>query len=109
MLKPSRSASPAVPSLPSVPSSVPSASADPSELAARIAEELPAPDPAVEVGLAASERWTVDVLPGELPAAPGPDLDLGPESVLLVTGGARGITAEVTKAIATAYRPAWCW
>jgi acyl transferase domain-containing protein/NAD(P)-dependent dehydrogenase (short-subunit alcohol dehydrogenase family)/NAD(P)H-dependent flavin oxidoreductase YrpB (nitropropane dioxygenase family) len=53
------------------------------------------------IGRARDARTTLRVVPAPL-LAPEPALDLGPDSVVLVTGGARGITAKAALALAQA-------
>jgi NAD(P)-dependent dehydrogenase (short-subunit alcohol dehydrogenase family)/acyl carrier protein len=71
---------------------------DPAQLAAHVYSELLADDQRVEVGYAAGVRHALQVETRALSA--GPELKLDPGSVVLVTGGARGITAEVAVALA---------
>jgi NAD(P)-dependent dehydrogenase (short-subunit alcohol dehydrogenase family) len=59
---------------------------------------------AIEVGFTSEGRWRVDVRQSAA-TADLTALDLDSASVLLVTGGAYGITAEVTKALAERFRP----
>ncbi len=62
-------------------------------------------DPAIEVGVAAQGRAHLE-LARETPARSDvSQLDLDSDSVLLVTGGARGVTASVARALAERYRP----
>jgi NAD(P)-dependent dehydrogenase (short-subunit alcohol dehydrogenase family) len=65
---------------------------DPQAIAEAILGELTASDKLVEVGYRHGVRQTLRLVAAE-PAAVRPELPLGPESVVLVTGGARGITA----------------
>ena len=75
---------------------------DPSRLAEHILTELCAGDGLVDVGRTNGTRQTLRVVPAELDAealataAPV----VGPDSVVLLTGGARGITARVAVALA---------
>jgi NAD(P)-dependent dehydrogenase (short-subunit alcohol dehydrogenase family) len=75
---------------------------NPADAAESVVAELLRGGP-VEVGLAASGRTTLALhaVPigdrGEAPLAPG--------DVVVITGGARGVTAEVAVALATAFRP----
>jgi NAD(P)-dependent dehydrogenase (short-subunit alcohol dehydrogenase family)/acyl carrier protein len=71
---------------------------DPAQLAAHVYAELLADDQRVEVGYAAGVRHALQVETRALVA--GPELSLDDRSVVLVTGGARGITAEVAVALA---------
>jgi NAD(P)-dependent dehydrogenase (short-subunit alcohol dehydrogenase family) len=64
--------------------------------------ELHASDPHVEVVYRGGARSILEVVPSELPAPSGaPPLDA--DSVVLVTGGGRGITAKVAVALARRY------
>jgi NAD(P)-dependent dehydrogenase (short-subunit alcohol dehydrogenase family) len=77
---------------------------DPQDLLEGIAAELTAEAPEVEVGYNAQGRWTLELR--DAPVSPaGTQLDIASHSVILVTGGAYGITAEVCKALARAYSP----
>jgi acyl transferase domain-containing protein/NAD(P)H-dependent flavin oxidoreductase YrpB (nitropropane dioxygenase family)/NAD(P)-dependent dehydrogenase (short-subunit alcohol dehydrogenase family) len=74
------------------------------ELADRLASELPPEGDEVEIGYRASRRTTprpIRAEVGDAAAAPR----LAGDAVVLVTGGARGITAEVAKELAQTYRP----
>jgi acyl transferase domain-containing protein/NAD(P)H-dependent flavin oxidoreductase YrpB (nitropropane dioxygenase family) len=78
---------------------------DPGQLADHVYAELLASDVRVEVGYAGGVRQTLSVLPGP-PSGP-PDassLDIGRDAVVLVTGGARGITARVAIAMAQRFQ-----
>jgi NADP-dependent 3-hydroxy acid dehydrogenase YdfG len=58
----------------------------------------------VDVGLRADgTRNTVEAVVTEVDADPG--ARIGPDSVIVATGGARGVTAEALRALAQAYRP----
>ncbi len=73
---------------------------DPNRLAEHLLAELTSVDDLVDVGRTNGTRQTLHVVPAELgdEAADGPPL-LGPDSVVLLTGGARGITARVAVAL----------
>ncbi len=81
---------------------------EPAWLAAQVAAELRSDEPAaeveVEVGYGPEGRCRIDLAPrpagGDLSA-----LALEPGAVLLVTGGADGITADITRMLAQRYRP----
>ncbi|MGJ0509385.1 MAG: SDR family NAD(P)-dependent oxidoreductase [Methylocystis sp.] len=62
-------------------------------------------DASVEVGLSTQGRWRLELAAEPLARPDLSALDLDSDSVLLVTGGARGVTASVALAIARAYRP----
>jgi NAD(P)-dependent dehydrogenase (short-subunit alcohol dehydrogenase family) len=74
------------------------------ELASRLVAEFAGDDRPVEVGLTAEGRWKIDVCNQPLPEPLG-SLPVGPDSVVLVTGGGQGVTADVVKALAAAARP----
>jgi acyl transferase domain-containing protein/NAD(P)H-dependent flavin oxidoreductase YrpB (nitropropane dioxygenase family)/NAD(P)-dependent dehydrogenase (short-subunit alcohol dehydrogenase family) len=77
---------------------------DPHILVARVWEELGTDDPLVEVGFTEEGRWKLDLT--EVAGVPDlPKCELDANGVLLVTGGAYGITAEITKALADKYNP----
>jgi NAD(P)-dependent dehydrogenase (short-subunit alcohol dehydrogenase family) len=76
--------------------------ADPETLQAMVVAELLADHDALEVGLAAGERRTLSLEEQPIDPADQQPLDLDRQSVVLITGGARGITAEIAKAIAQA-------
>ena len=63
--------------------------------------ELHAGDPAVEITYAGGTRSTRELVPAATPAAGAVPLDAS--SVVLVTGGARGITARVASALVAKY------
>lgn len=70
----------------------------------RVLGEWAGEAPALEVGYGAEGRWQLELEPQ--PAAPAGDrsgLEAG--SVVLITGGAGGITAEIASALAREYRP----
>jgi acyl transferase domain-containing protein/NAD(P)H-dependent flavin oxidoreductase YrpB (nitropropane dioxygenase family)/NAD(P)-dependent dehydrogenase (short-subunit alcohol dehydrogenase family) len=77
---------------------------DHGRLAEHIYAELLADDARVEVGYRSGVRQTLTVVPRE-PLAKKPQLlRLDENSVVLVTGGARGITAEVAVALARRFQ-----
>jgi acyl transferase domain-containing protein/NAD(P)H-dependent flavin oxidoreductase YrpB (nitropropane dioxygenase family) len=75
---------------------------EPARLAEQIYAELLAAEPRVEVGYVDGERHVLSTVAEE--GAERAPVDLGPDSVVLVTGGARGITAHVAIALAQRYR-----
>ncbi len=79
-------------------------------LAEAIAEELFSGGPELEVGLSGSgERVTLECVPGSLRKASADFLSSSPvdaSSVLVATGGARGVTAKALLELAKAARPA---
>jgi NAD(P)-dependent dehydrogenase (short-subunit alcohol dehydrogenase family) len=77
---------------------------DPHILVARVWEELGTDDPLVEVGLTEEGRCKPDLT--EVAGSPNiSGCKLDADGVMLVTGGAYGITAEITKALAHKYNP----
>lgn len=79
---------------------------DPRETPARLAEllhaELATDDDLLEIGHAHGERMTRTLVPASLAASAA--LTLPPEAVVLITGGARGITARVAIELARRWR-----
>jgi NAD(P)-dependent dehydrogenase (short-subunit alcohol dehydrogenase family)/acyl carrier protein len=69
-------------------------------IAKKIVSELVAPDGAVEIGMDQDKRVVLELV--EAPFARNQDIriDLNPTDVVVVTGGARGITAAATYALA---------
>ncbi|WP_400771287.1 SDR family NAD(P)-dependent oxidoreductase [Methylosinus sporium] len=59
----------------------------------------------LEIGLTEDGRWTLDLGPASAATAEIESLRLDPEAVVLATGGAYGITADIARAVASAYRP----
>ncbi len=80
------------------------AGADPSVIATQIVAEAFAVDSEREVGYRDGQRYVMRYRPASTDGLMAePPLDS--ESVVLVTGGARGITAAVTRDLAAKYRP----
>ncbi|MFF2731882.1 SDR family NAD(P)-dependent oxidoreductase [Streptomyces sp. NPDC058008] len=77
---------------------------DADAVAGAIVAELLDGGPAAEVGLRANGTRTVPVLV-PAPAEPGPAPAIGPDSVVVATGGARGVTAAALLDLARAHRP----
>ncbi|AMV36070.1 type I polyketide synthase [Planctomyces sp. SH-PL62] len=75
--------------------------AGPDVVADWLLDELTADDQLVEVGYRDGIRTILELSPAPLPAGAA-DLPLDGDSVVLVTGGARGITAEAALALMTA-------
>ena len=73
-------------------------------LAARLLEETMAADNLLEVGLTRQNRWRL-VLKSEPVPHSLPPLPLDTESVVLITGGAHGITADIARTLAAGCRP----
>jgi NAD(P)-dependent dehydrogenase (short-subunit alcohol dehydrogenase family)/acyl carrier protein len=69
----------------------------------KLAEELCSTDETLQVGLAGDRRLTVIPQVSPLPAAPLHSVDAN--SVVLLTGGARGITAGIAKTLARKTKP----
>ncbi|HEX4219823.1 MAG TPA: SDR family NAD(P)-dependent oxidoreductase, partial [Acidimicrobiales bacterium] len=97
---------------------------DPAVLAGHVVAEVLAPGGPVAVGYRDGERWTVvaaeealdtdgpddgssadgaDRPPGDTRRHGPPGTELGPDSVVLLTGGARGITAQLAVSLASTY------
>jgi NAD(P)-dependent dehydrogenase (short-subunit alcohol dehydrogenase family) len=77
----------------------------PEWLAEQIAGELFGTDPEVEIGFSAEGRCRLGLAPRCIERAGLAGLALDPDAVVLVTGGAYGITAELTRMLAEKYRP----
>ncbi len=75
---------------------------DPEEIAEEIIAELLASDSLVEVGYQRGVRRSIRVTRSDVDVAP--KLELDKDAVVLVTGGARGITAHAAIALAFAHR-----
>ena len=78
---------------------------DPAELAAQIMREMFSSNPDVEVGFDEDGRYRVDLVPRALERDNLGEFALEPGSVVLVTGGAYGITANLASMLADKYRP----
>jgi acyl transferase domain-containing protein/NAD(P)H-dependent flavin oxidoreductase YrpB (nitropropane dioxygenase family)/NAD(P)-dependent dehydrogenase (short-subunit alcohol dehydrogenase family) len=78
---------------------------EPNWLAAQVLAEIRSGQPGVEVGYTAEGRWRLDLKSNGVIRDDLSKLTLDPHSVVLVTGGAYGITADVTRALAERYRP----
>jgi NAD(P)-dependent dehydrogenase (short-subunit alcohol dehydrogenase family) len=76
------------------------ASADPEQIASDIIAEIASRHPQVEVGYDGGSRLGLRPMPAPLPESSAPRLPLGGDSVVLVTGGARGITAAAAVELA---------
>ena len=74
-----------------------------SDAARAIVAELFSAGP-LEVGLSAVGRSVLELVAGELPAVNG-SLPVGEGDVVVLSGGARGVTAEVALALAESCRP----
>lgn len=78
---------------------------DPEQVVVEALREIADDDPAVEVGFTDDGRWRLDLRQEGDVAANLSDLELDPDGVLLVTGGAYGITADIARALAEKFRP----
>ncbi|MGH7045327.1 MAG: SDR family NAD(P)-dependent oxidoreductase [Stellaceae bacterium] len=74
-------------------------------LAGHLLSECMAADDRVEVGYNGDRRVVIEPQHAPLLATEPTALDLGPSSVLLITGGARGITARVGGELAAQFQP----
>ncbi|MEU9116761.1 SDR family NAD(P)-dependent oxidoreductase [Streptomyces sp. NPDC048483] len=75
----------------------------PERIAAHLLAELCAPGEPVVVGRTNGTRTTLRTVPAPLPGDRAATAPLGPGSVVLLTGGARGITARTALALARAH------
>jgi len=67
--------------------------------------ELGDPKGPLEVGRTGDRRVTWQVEPGPLDTSEAPAVELKPGETVLITGGARGITAKIALELATRYQP----
>jgi acyl transferase domain-containing protein/NAD(P)H-dependent flavin oxidoreductase YrpB (nitropropane dioxygenase family)/NAD(P)-dependent dehydrogenase (short-subunit alcohol dehydrogenase family)/acyl carrier protein len=74
------------------------------QLAEMLLAELGDPDGPFEVGRAGGRRVTWEIEPGPLDKSEAA-VELGPDSTVLITGGARGITAKIALELARRYQP----
>jgi acyl carrier protein/NAD(P)-dependent dehydrogenase (short-subunit alcohol dehydrogenase family) len=72
----------------------------PSQIANSIIQELGSPNDDIEIGYDGTERLTLSLKPAPLPHSGDRALNIDPNWVIMLTGGARGITAEFGKYIA---------
>ncbi|MGH3786766.1 MAG: SDR family NAD(P)-dependent oxidoreductase [Pseudonocardiaceae bacterium] len=75
---------------------------EPVHIAGYLLGELLTPDAPSAVGYSAGERITLKLAPAPLDPNGSAELGLGSDSVVLLTGGARGITAQVAIGLARA-------
>ncbi|MBI3828689.1 MAG: SDR family NAD(P)-dependent oxidoreductase [Planctomycetes bacterium] len=68
-----------------------------------IANELLSSGP-VEIGLSPTGRWTVELAPAPF-GSHDPEQPIRAGDVVVISGGARGVTAEVSLALAKAFKP----
>ncbi len=78
---------------------------EPADVVGHILDEWCAADPALEIGHTLDGRWHLALEPQRPAPAPRPEPLLGAESVVLLTGGAVGITSRIAQALAKRYRP----
>jgi acyl transferase domain-containing protein/NAD(P)H-dependent flavin oxidoreductase YrpB (nitropropane dioxygenase family)/NAD(P)-dependent dehydrogenase (short-subunit alcohol dehydrogenase family) len=71
----------------------------------RLLVEAAQPKGAVEVGYRGADRFELRPAARPLPTSSQPAIHIDTNSVILVTGGARGITAEVADELAVRYHP----
>jgi NAD(P)-dependent dehydrogenase (short-subunit alcohol dehydrogenase family) len=64
-------------------------------------EELRAAKNSVEIGLDCHGRWKIDMVPSPRPPVRHRPLPVDGDGVVLVTGGGRGVTADVLRLLAT--------
>jgi NAD(P)-dependent dehydrogenase (short-subunit alcohol dehydrogenase family) len=81
------------------------AASSPAGRAALLLQEMAAADDEVEIGYRDSRRLAVRPLPAALAGEAAARLVPDSSWVILVTGGARGITAEIAHELAARYRP----
>ena len=77
----------------------------PGDLATKVLLEMQAGDGEVEVGYKGSRRLVLRPTPSPLERGQSPAVRIDPSWVILVTGGARGITAEVARELSERYQP----
>lgn len=75
------------------------------ETAERLVDEFLASEPQLEIGLTLDNRWRLAVRENDRALLERADWQLSRNDVVLITGGAYGVTAEVAKALAQRYRP----
>ncbi|MDN3512805.1 MAG: SDR family NAD(P)-dependent oxidoreductase [Candidatus Brocadia sp.] len=76
-----------------------------SVLSDHVLSEMAGRDKEVEVGYRNSQRMAFRLRPASISKDDLPGLEIGPDWVVLVTGGAKGITAEIACELAKHYRP----
>jgi acyl transferase domain-containing protein/NAD(P)-dependent dehydrogenase (short-subunit alcohol dehydrogenase family)/acyl carrier protein len=81
------------------------ASESAADLVAKILRELQASDGEVEIGYDGSRRLVLRPTLHLLDQEETPGLSIDPSWVMLITGGARGITAEVARELSEKYQP----
>ena len=78
---------------------------EPGRLVAKVLGEVGSGDSILEVGFTQDERWRLDLEKDGATAGDLSTLALDAGGVLLVTGGAYGITADVARTLAEKFRP----
>jgi acyl transferase domain-containing protein/NAD(P)H-dependent flavin oxidoreductase YrpB (nitropropane dioxygenase family)/NAD(P)-dependent dehydrogenase (short-subunit alcohol dehydrogenase family) len=78
---------------------------DPGWLAAQITREMFSTNPDIEIGLVEDARYRIDLVPRNIDGSSLGEFALEPGSVVLVTGGAYGITANLARMLADKYHP----
>jgi NAD(P)-dependent dehydrogenase (short-subunit alcohol dehydrogenase family) len=73
-------------------------------LAERLVDEFRCVDTQLEIGLTTSQRWRLSVRESDFTLVERTPLELSSESVVLVTGGAYGVTADVARRLAKTTR-----
>ncbi len=74
-------------------------------LASHLFQELFSPNDQVEVGYQGERRLAIHLTEARMNRDGPPALAIDPSWVILLTGGARGITAEVARSLAARYQP----
>ena len=77
----------------------------PEAIAGQVVNELLTPSADIEVGYRQGSRLVLDIAENPLVNSTSPVVALDNDSKLLITGGARGITAAVALALARRFRP----
>ena len=78
---------------------------DPAELADHLLNELNDPEGPLEVGHRGAKRVTWEPIRSELDTTVEPEMELPSGATILVTGGARGITARIVEELAKRHQP----
>src|SRR5262249_53095656 len=81
------------------------ATVHPSQLTEYLLAEIRARDNEIEISYRDTQRLALRATPAPVDRNSAPALAIDSDSVVLVTGGARGITAEVASELARRYRP----
>ena len=80
-------------------------SADVEVIAADLVQEVWAADPRAEVGYQSGRRLALRTAPAPLIEGMDPAIELAPGDSVLITGGARGITAAIAADLAARWKP----